>query len=418
MSAVATPLLEPGLPIGARIAAYREYRRLSQEACAGLSGKPLPWWKKVEQGVQHVDRLADMILIARVLGVRDLTDLLGLHEFGLGLDHRDHPKLPLVREAMYTAYYHGWQARRGEVTPPKAPEIRADLDAAWGLYHNASRYRAALGDVLPRLITGAVGGLEVAVDRPAAAALLTETYVLGAHWLHAVGATDLMWLAAERAMVASRDAEDRATMTLGTWQVCWTLNTLGRSEDALDFGTRGAALVEPHLPDGSDEELAAWGILQLQCAIAAARCSDAALAQSRWEWAEEVVRRLPRGYVHRWHSFGLANLGSYAIAVPVELGNPGAALKAADMFDPLGLPTRQRRSRALVDVARGYVGRHEDVAALHVLERAESESADTAAGNILVHEMVREMLRRCRGTAETEVRGFARRIGLLAEHGD
>ena len=63
---------------GERIAAWRVYRGMTQEACAGLVGKSLSWWKKVESGVRHVEKLNDLITIGQVLRVGNLADLTGM----------------------------------------------------------------------------------------------------------------------------------------------------------------------------------------------------------------------------------------------------------------------------------------------------------------------------------------------------
>lgn len=99
MAAVVTPEMS----IGERIAAYRMYRGMTQEVCAGLVGKSLSWWKKVEQGIRHVEKLSDLILICQVLRVPELSDLTGVLAYSLSVDwQRPQPILPEVRRAMVT----------------------------------------------------------------------------------------------------------------------------------------------------------------------------------------------------------------------------------------------------------------------------------------------------------------------------
>jgi transcriptional regulator with XRE-family HTH domain len=66
----------PTLGPGARIAAYRRRRGLSQAALAGLVGRSESWLSQVERGVRSVDRLSVLLDLARVLHV-DIEALTG-----------------------------------------------------------------------------------------------------------------------------------------------------------------------------------------------------------------------------------------------------------------------------------------------------------------------------------------------------
>jgi transcriptional regulator with XRE-family HTH domain len=65
-----------GQGLGARIAAYRRRRGLSQAALAGLIGRSESWLSQVERGVRSVDRLSVLLDLARVLRV-DVEALTG-----------------------------------------------------------------------------------------------------------------------------------------------------------------------------------------------------------------------------------------------------------------------------------------------------------------------------------------------------
>src|SRR5215472_16148970 len=64
------------LGLGARIAAYRRRRGLSQAALAGLVGRSESWLSQVERGIRSVDRLSVLLDLARVLQV-DVEALTG-----------------------------------------------------------------------------------------------------------------------------------------------------------------------------------------------------------------------------------------------------------------------------------------------------------------------------------------------------
>ena len=55
--------------VGARIARWRRRRGLSQVALAGLVGRSESWLSQVERGLRHVDSLAVLRDLSRVLRV-------------------------------------------------------------------------------------------------------------------------------------------------------------------------------------------------------------------------------------------------------------------------------------------------------------------------------------------------------------
>lgn len=75
----------------------------------------------------------------------------------------------------------------------------------------------------------------------------------------------------------------------------------------------------------------------------------------------------------------------------------------------------ERRSRYLLDVARGFVGQREDVAAFHVLAAAERESVEELRYSVLAAELARELLSRSHGAIRHDVQDMARRLGVLPE---
>lgn len=406
------PHLAPSMSIGERIAIWRVYRGLTQETCAGLCGKSLSWWKKVEQGVRHVEKLSDLITIAQVLRIKDLADLTGSFEFSLPMDgRRDHPALPAVRQTLVS--YGMRHEEAGE--PPSITEMRARNREVWRIWHESPCFYTETGALLPGLINDATTLHRVSdgLDRRNAARALAETYHLARQWLRKVGEYELSWIAADRGMAAAEEADDPYLIAASAWNIVALYNAMGRAEEAQSVALDGISLLEPLLDDASDDHLSMWGALQLYAAISTARCGDSGLAWRMWDAADQAARRLGPDYCHQWTIFGQTNVGAYAVGIPVELGKAGEAVRAAERLDASQLQSVERRSRYLIDVARGYVGRRDDVAAVHVLMQAENESPEEVAHNLIVHEVVREMLRRDRKTITHELRGLARRVGIV-----
>lgn len=406
------PHLHPSMSIGERITIWRVYRGLTQETCAGLCGKSLSWWKKVEQGVRHVEKLSDLITIAQVLRIKDLSDLTGVFELSLSHDAKcDHPALAAVRRALVRYDIVGDQPE----TPDDPGTIIERNAEVWRIWHEDPRFYSRTGELLPDLITDATLAHRYAADgdRRAAARALSETYHLARQWLRKVGEYQLSWIAADRGMAAAQEADDPYLIATSAWNIVALYNAMGRAEEAQAVARDGIDMLEPLLPDGSEDHLAMWGSLQLYASISTARCGDAGTAWRMWDAADQAARRLGPQYCHRWTIFGQTNVGAYAVGIPVELGKAGEAVRAAERLDAAHLQSVERRARYLVDVARGYVGRRDDVAALHVLLQAERESPEEVAHNLIVHEVVREMLRRDRKTITHELRGLASRVGVV-----
>lgn len=405
------PHFEPNMPVGERIAVWRLHRGMTQETCAGLIGKSLSWWKKVEQGVRHVEKLSDLILIAQVLRIRDLADLTGVRDFSLPLDKRDHPALPGVRAAVMS---YGLVPSDAEAVP-NLDELAERNQRMWRIWHTSPHFYTRAGELLPALVTDAATAHRAAtgIDRRTAAGVLAQSYHLARQWLRKVCEYDLAWIAADRAMAAAQESDDPYLIGMSAWNLASLYNAVGKSEDAQAITADGIALLDPMISGGPERYLSMWGALQLFRAIAFARCGDTGNSWRAWDAGDEVARRLGPDHIHPWTIFGQANVGAYAVAIPVELGRAGEAVRAAERLDPATLPSVERRSRYLIDVARGYVGKRDDVACLHILLRAEKESPEEVAHSVLVHEIVREMLRRDRRTITGDLRGLATRIGLV-----
>ncbi|HEX5497049.1 MAG TPA: helix-turn-helix domain-containing protein [Mycobacteriales bacterium] len=414
------PRLHENMSTGERIAVWRVYRGLTQEACAGLCGKSLSWWKKVEAGVRHVERLSDLITIAGVLRIKDLAELTGAVDVGLALDvQRDHPLLPAVRAAMGAQYdpMFGTDRTADQANRPSMAGVRARVERAWEVWRTSPHLYTRVGETLPNLILDALlvrEGADRAGQRESAA-LLCPTYLLAKHFCQKVNAFDLAVIAAERFVECARQADNPLLMALGSWQLLGLYNGLGRPEEALETGLTGAASLQPVLDRGDPPEdyLSLWGSLQLGAALSAARACDDGRAWRLWDNSHQATRALPNGHVHPYTMFCASNVASYTVTIPVELGQAGKAVTASERFDPATLPCAERRARGYIDLARGYAGRRDDVAAVHVLERAERESPEEVAYSTLVHEIVHAMMRRDRKSITGELRGLARRIGMV-----
>ncbi|HEX5493506.1 MAG TPA: helix-turn-helix domain-containing protein [Mycobacteriales bacterium] len=411
------PSVHRGMSTGERIAAWRVYRGVTQEACAGLVGKSLSWWKKVEQGVRHVERLSDLALIAQILNVRDLADLTGGLEFSLALDRkREHPQMARMRAALAESIAPP-DGNGDPVEPVDPTSLQADLTAMWAEQDSPRFVWSAACQIPPllRTATAVRWAAEDAASRRRAMGLLCEAYIMAGYWFRYVSDSGPAQNASFLAQSAALESGDPRMIALAAWLQAGVLKDLGQFTESVSMCERGAAVLEPGLADDPGDHRALWGHLQLQAALNAAHAMDDGTALRFWDRGDEMSRRLGPDYVHPITVFGRANVGIFLIRVNTALGKAGAAITAADRTDISAMPAATSRALALVDVARCYVNRpgHDDVAAVHMLRRAEEESPDIVAFSTFAHEMTREIMRRGDRTVSAEIHDFARRIGIF-----
>ena len=128
-----------------------------------------------------------------------------------------------------------------------------------------------------------------------------------------------------------------------------------------------------------------------QRAIIAARTNDADTAYDQLERAGQIAGQLGEGRNDYNTEFGLANVGLYEIAVAVDLGDAGRALRVAATVDTAGL-SAERRARMLIDVARAHAQRRQVTEAVAALREAEEITPEQVRSHELVRLLVSDLL--------------------------
>src|SRR5690606_38344256 len=131
-----------------------------------------------------------------------------------------------------------------------------------------------------------------------------------------------------------------------------------------------ADLIRPHLDDAPDDWRGIYGSLKLHAAITHARDGAEGDAWRYGERGNQVAKSLPATYVHPSTVFGRANVDLHAVSVATALRKATRALGLADDLDPEVMPSRERRARLWIEVARGHIQRGDHTAALHVMKLA------------------------------------------------
>lgn len=399
-------VVDPGLPPGGRIRLYRRRVGLTQEQCAQLKGCTVSAWRKWESGERQVAAFSDWIEIARILRVRDLYKLTGLPVGELPEEPSEHDTVPAIRAAMVS-----FDPKLTE--EPDVKRLDAAVETAWDIWQERRPF-TQIGTLLPALITEVRATIPV-VDGPERDSLLrtaSTLYFLTRAFTKRVGAHDVSLLAADRAMAAAIKADDLDYRAASAWNVGMILAEQGHTEVVAELAHDAVVELEPRLADGPPERMSIFGALHLLRAVQFARLGDEHGVVRAVEVAERVAGKLGDRNDFRT-VFGPTNVGIHRVWLAVELSKPGEAIRTAQRYDVTTVPSVERRFSYYVELARAYSIRTEDVAAVHMLLRAEHESAEELRYNVEVRAMVRELLRRENSLTRTELRPLADRIGVL-----
>jgi hypothetical protein len=118
--------------------------------------------------------------------------------------------------------------------------------------------------------------------------------------------------------------------------------------------------------------------------------------------------RLGEGHNEYNTELGPANVRLYEIAVAVELGDAGRALRAAAAVDTSGL-SAERRARMLIDVARAHAQRRHVGEAVAALLQAEAITPEQVRAHALVRQLVADLLT-MQDRPSAELRDLDRRL--------
>lgn len=390
--------------VGRRVETLRRRAGMSREKLASFAGISPSLVKLVEHGRRQLTLRAAQ-RIAPHLGVQDLSDLYG-PAMRLSLDGRpSHPSVPAVRQAL-TA----WPLRvEGQ---PQSPEYLAGaVDASWRTWHGSPNQRTEVGAVLPDLLTEAqrAARLHEGTDRRRCLAQLAEVYHLAQAYLAWHGDRELVWLTVDRGMSAAQDADDPQALAWAVFYAAHVLRATGRTDEAVEQLREATGLVNPE--DGV-APAAALASLHLCSSLTRARAGDQA-AWHDWQAADDVVRRLPEGYVHPHHPVGRALVDMYACMLAVELGDPAEAQRRAHSLDPETIPSTAWRATHYIALARGADQEGSAEGTLSLLQRAAVASPEAVRYSPQGQDLVGRLLVDAGATIRTDVEALAQRVGYI-----
>ncbi|MGH3862135.1 helix-turn-helix domain-containing protein [Actinokineospora sp.] len=317
-----------------------------------------------------------------------------------------HEAVPAMREAIESQML----VVTGE--PVDVDQLVQRAGDAWALWHSSPSPRAAVGAVLPRIISDGRRSTRLLEgdQRRRAHAALSSAYALSEQLLAWVADGQLLWLTADRCMASAEQADDPLALALAAWVVGNVWRVTGREDDALRLATDAADLLTPRL-DSGQEARALWGAVRLHAAITSAKMGREGDALRYLDDAAEMAAAMP-DYAHAATLFGIPNATLTGVSVHVELRKGSKAVDVADAVDPDSIPSQDRRARVWLEVARAYSQRKDNTVAVHVLQRAVNTSQEAMMCHPLARSLASELVTSGGRIVERDARALASAIGV------
>ncbi|MFB7637137.1 helix-turn-helix domain-containing protein [Streptomyces sp. NPDC056149] len=402
---------------GARVADLRKQRGLTQSELAAAIGRTASWLSQVERGIQPVNRLDVLRLLADGLGVP------------LQVLQPDAPPAAEPEPAAEAETNDLDQARlvlsghpavdvlltpRGDFRPSTMDDLREAADRIWELTHTDrfAELSAAIGPLVPRLERA---------TRTAPEEYQAELHGLTARTYQALAAAfvrqnepDAAWVSADRAIREAELSGDPLGVFAGIFRLAHAfvrLKHLDQAEHATTVAVNALQhYVEDH--DPTPAHLSVLGSLHLMLALVHARSGERGAARIQIEKARVVARQLGEDRNDFNLEFGPTNVEIQAVSTAVDLGDAGEALDIAENLDASDLSV-ERQARLLMDLGRAHVQRRHFGDALDCLLRAEELAPEMIRSHIASRNAIRELTLVAGHAVSDELRALAERADAL-----
>lgn len=372
--------------LGRKIAFHRGRRGLSQRDFGALVDRSETWVGQVERGERRIDRMTVLRQVAEALEV-PLAELAADTPIIAEASSRPAPASALrmllsssLRLALAT----------GQPSAGDLDDLRARADGAWQLAH-ATGY-----DELIPILTALIPDLEATVravkgaPRRAAYRILARTYHAAAAALVKLNELGAAWVAADRAISAAEQAADQLLMGEGVFRLTLVFQAGRQYDQAEQAADSGIAALAPLADAGTIEARSLQGALRLQLAIVAARQNRADLAQKHLAHARKIAGTFDGDRNDFNTEFGPTNVRLHEIAVAVELGDAGTALRVFAGVDATRL-SPERHGRVLIDVARAHLQRRHPEGAIAALVEAERVTPEQVRSHWIVRGLLQDL---------------------------
>lgn len=380
-------MTEDARRIGGLIATKRLELKLSQKELAKHIAKSVSWVSQVERGVRKIDRMSVAETVAKVLSI-PVVELYPAALAEVSTSDRPQAASDLALSLTASNALHSVLGRPHKLDHDADPaKLITEAQHAWQLAHDSSydELGEKLLDLLPQLEVAARATPEPM--RSELFAALAKAYHAAAAVLAKLGETAAAWVAADRATDRAERAGDAFLMAEGAFRMVIVFH-----------GARWLDLARS-TAEGADEALAALGVtdspaveslrgaLNLQLAVIASRLEDADRAYSHLETATRLAEQLGEDRNDFGTEFGPTNVRLHEVAIALELGDAGRALRVGEAVDASGL-SAERQARLLIDLARAQEQRRNVAGAIAALAAAD----DLAPEQVRHHPLALKLL--------------------------
>lgn len=390
--------------IGANIKRLRG-KLFTQQELADKATVSVDLIRKLEQGQRHTARISNLHKIARALDV-PLVRLLGKQSALPGSDGG----VMAIRRAI-TPVDDLLDANDLDGEPLTLAEAEREVDYLWGQYWTG-KYEE-LGSLIPITLPRirATHRAVTANEKPRAAQALARAYQAAGDTLVHFGQQDGAFLAIREALGAANKGEDELLASAMCVSVAWQLLVQGRYSESEGVARKAATQIEPR-GTVHDSQLAAYGVLTITAATAAARDQKRDSANELLNVSSDLANRL--GYERADHqtTFGPAKVAMLAVDVHVVQDDFVEALDASKSLPRDAALPLASRARHLADVALSHLRLGHHQRAMDTIFTMESLAPEWIKYQSLPKQIVNELLEHER---PSRLRELAGRIGAGVE---
>ncbi|NQE93396.1 helix-turn-helix domain-containing protein [Nocardia terpenica] len=380
--------------MGERVEMRRRMRGLPRNVVAQLVGRSEEWLRLIESGQRRLNDIAAIVKLAEVLRVHDIGELIDWPAPPLQPPART-PVLLLapLRQALIADLAEAHPPGRIQPMDVLAVQV-AECRRIW--QESTTRY-STLSKMLPPLLIGLRAHTETpdraqaeGADAAECDELLRQTYLSARQLLTRLGAHDLAWLAADRAVEGTRRDRTAITSAVGRWHLSTAFLHMPYPGDCHDYALAAARSTED-AADNTDRAVLV-GALQLVAAQAADLSDDLPETSRLLGLARTVAEQLGGDHSVDGIVFGPTRIGMVAIEIALNRNNFDQALQiAADLEVPDTYPTGQL-ARHHIALARAYLHTGERVGAVFALGKAAEASPEDLRYDLDAHHTLQQLI--------------------------
>ncbi|HZM76860.1 MAG TPA: helix-turn-helix transcriptional regulator [Candidatus Limnocylindrales bacterium] len=387
--------------IGKRVARWRDIAGMTQQQLADQVGYTREYISMIENGHKAITKRSLLIDLAKALRV-SVTDLIAMPYEA----HSREDMLALSIAAGVRAALDS-DVDGVTVTSEELAEQATNVIAARMVCDNER-----LATLLPAAISQARAAAYDTREELSLAGLdaLVKVCVYGSFVLKTTGNMDLSMRMAERARLAADRLGDPVHIAAAQQALAQSLMASGLRERALRMSIFGISLVQSQLSDPA--ALAWFGLLHMQAGLCAASLGRAEEANAHLDEAAQAATEARGG--HGWgDEFTPANVQLWKVGVALENGEPGQAVQAARLVDPIQLRSPQRVTRLHIDRGRGLYHAGEHDKAIEEFQLAYATAPTEVRHRASVREITGELVRTARRNAGSPaLRDLAVKVGV------